>query len=176
MEYEHLDTKTIIAVLDRMAGDIHAYGETHHDKQTYENLKAYGKVFGHMLQRIGEETGNCNSGMGSVQANGERALKILKNAYVEINDLLEDYDKVNQKVYVSIYYSFDRESPLYEFDSDEEAQSFIEKQYEQEIKTTKQDDCAHVKKSVCKKGFAQIVFDNDDRDIIEWNICQQKDY
>lgn len=75
-------------------------------------------------------------------------------------------------VYVSLYYSFDDESPLYKFDSLEEAKSFIKKSYQSELKTSQEDDCADVLISKCEDGFARIVFDNDDRDIIEWNVSQ----
>lgn len=173
---EHLEVKCIIEVLDRMVGDIHAYGETYHDQQSYENLKAYEGVFNHILDKLCEESCLSDSYMGSVQENGRKALKILKNARDTINDYLVDYDKENPKFYVSVYYSFDRESPLYMFDNKEEAQSYIEKQYLKEIENTEQDDCAKVKKSTCKEGFAQIVYDNDTNDVIEWNVCQAIDY
>lgn len=42
---EHLDANNIVEVLDRLVGDIHAYGETYHDNDAYENLKAYGEIF-----------------------------------------------------------------------------------------------------------------------------------
>lgn len=169
---EHLNTDNIIEVLERLVGDIHAYSETHHDNQAYENLKAYSEVFDHMLSKLCEESTNSDSYMGSVKANGERALKILINTRNEINDYLEDYDRENSPVYVSVYYSFDAESPLYKFDSLEEAKSFIKKSYQSELKTSQEDDCADVLISKCEDGFARIVFDNDDRDIIEWNVSQ----
>lgn len=172
---EHLDANNIVEVLDRLVGDIHAYGETYHDNDAYENLKAYGEIFNHMLSKLGEESCNSDSYMASVQANGEKALKILINTRNEINDYLEDYDRKNRPVYVSVYYSFDAESPLYKFDSLEEAKSFIKKSYQSELKTSQEDDCADVLISKCEDGFARIVFDNDDRDIIEWNVCQLQD-
>lgn len=172
---EHLNTKSIIEVLDRLVGDIHAYGETYHDNDAYENLKAYGEIFNHMLSKLGEESCNSDSYMASVQANGEKALKILINTRNEINDYLEDYDRENNPVYVSVYYSFDSESPLYKFDSLEEAKSFIEKSYQSELRTSQEDECADVLTAEHCDEFARIVFDNDERDTIEWNICQLQD-
>ena len=173
---EHLETKFIIEVLDRLVGDIHAYGETNHDNQAYENLKTYEGVFHQMLSELCGISINIDSYMGSVQRNSEKALKILIEARNEINDYLVDYDKEHSKYYVSIYHSFDKECPLYMFDNKEEAQTYIEKQYLKEIENAEKDDCAKVKKSTCKEGFAQIVYDNDTNDDIEWSVCQAIDY
>lgn len=172
---EHLNTDNIIEVLERLVGDIHAYGETHHDNQAYENLKAYSEVFDHMLSKLCEESTNSDSYMGSVKANGERALKILINTRNEINDYLEDYDRENSPVYVSIYFSFNVESPLYKFDSLEEAQTFIKESYERELKASRQDGCVDVLNAEHCDEFTKIIFDNDERDTIEWNICQLHD-
>lgn len=172
---EHLNTNNIIDVLERLVGDIHSYGESNHDKQAYENLKAYSEVFTHMLSKLCEESTNSDSYMGSVKANGEKALEILINARNEINDYLDDYDRKNSPVYVSIHFSFDAESPLYKFDSLEEAKSFIEKSYQSELRSSQEDECADVLTAEHCDEFARIVFDNDERDTIEWNICQLQD-
>lgn len=41
-------------------------------------------------------------------------------------------------------------------------------------KTLKNDDFANVRESHIKDGFAQIIFDNDTDDMIEWNICEPR--
>lgn len=43
--------------------------------------------------------------------------------------------KRKQAYYVSVYYSFSQESPLYMFDSEEEAVKFIREQYSQKPTT-----------------------------------------
>ena len=87
---EHMDPELMKEMVTRMTGDIHAYGETNHDNQARKNLDAFGKLFLSMLDELVEESYQADSYMRSLQENGERSLKILKDAFDEIQDVLLD--------------------------------------------------------------------------------------
>lgn len=55
-----------------------------------------------------------------------------------------------------------------------EANDFIKKQYKEMLNRIQNDDYADVDTSRYEDGFAQIVFDNDTSDTIEWNICEPR--
>lgn len=183
---EHLDEEIIIEMLNRMIGSIHAHGETNHDNLAYNNLMAFDEILDSFIGEVIEEAQKCNSPYFSEKRSGEYALTMLKNLNEYLQDILPDLlelhgeEEQNQiqeekEVYVCVYYSFDRECPLYVFDSVKKAQLFIDEQYEHEIKITKQDaDLAQVKASVCDVGFAEIIFDNDSNDVISWKICEPR--
>jgi hypothetical protein len=79
---------------------------------------------------------------------------------------------MENKVFVSIYYSSDSDSPLYQFDSEKEAIDFIKRSYEEEIRISKEEGNDNVSYSYFNEdnGNAQICYDNDEGDFIEWSI------
>lgn len=181
-----LDKEVIIEMLIRMIGNIHAYGETNHDEISYENLMVFDEILDSFIGGVIEEAQKCNSPYFSEKRSGEYALTMLKNLNEYLQDTLpellelhgeEEQNQIQEEkeVYVCVYCSFDRECPLYVFNSVEAAQLFIEKQYEHEIKITKQDvDLVQVRESVCEEGYAKIIFDNECHDVISWNICEPR--
>ena len=54
------------------------------------------------------------------------------------------------KTYVSIYYGFDFETPLYQFDNENEANRFIKESFENELKL----ELYSIIYSQCDNGFA----------------------
>lgn len=54
------------------------------------------------------------------------------------------------KTYVSIYYGFDFETPLYQFDNGNEANRFIKESFEKELKL----ELYSIIYSQCDNGFA----------------------
>lgn len=85
--------------------------------------------------------------------------------------------------FVSVYYSFDCDSPLYVFSTEKEAVAFIRKQYQDELNI----ECRELEidMSVSEKdysdyglfvnisddgNFARIEQVNDDPSFIEWNL------
>lgn len=180
---EHLEVKCIIEFLDRMVGDIHAHGETNHDNLAYDNLMAFDEVLDSMVDEIVDEAKKCHSPYYSEKRSGEYALNMLINIHEYIEDTLsslqESHEKKEQEqiqdineVYVSVYYSFENSAPLYKFKTKKGANDFIKKQYKEMLNRSQNDDYADVGTSHYEDGFAQIVFDNDTSDTIEWNICQ----
>ena len=83
---------------------------------------------------------------------------------------------MGNKVFVSIYYSNDCESPLYQFDTKEEAIEFIKKNYEEELRISEKegnDDVSYSYFNDCN-GNARISYNNESEDFIEWNIASLK--
>lgn len=180
---EHLDEEIIIEMLNRMIGSIHAHGETNHDNLAYDNLMTFDEVLSRMFDEIVDEAKKCNSPYFSEKRSGEYALNMLVDMHEYIEDTLSSLQKSHEKkeqkqiqdnneVYVSIYYSFENSAPLYKFKTKKEANNFIKKQYKEMLNRIQNDDYADVDTSHYEDGFAQIVFDNDTSDTIEWNICK----
>lgn len=85
--------------------------------------------------------------------------------------------------FVSVYYNFDCDSPLYVFSTEEEAVAFIRKQYQDELNTERRE--LEIDMNVSEKdysdyglfvnisddgSFARIEQVNDDSSFIEWNL------
>lgn len=192
----HLDEKIIIEMLNRMIGSIHAHGETNHDNLAYDNLMAFDEVLGSMIDEIVDEAGKFNSSYFSEKRSGEYALTVLKNLHAYLEDTLSTFNELGEEatvsvqdkicsgiavtslgsdtneLYVSVYYSFETSSPLYKFNTRSEANDFIKRQYKDMLKAIHNDDFADEREACIEDGFAQIIFDNDTDDMIEWNICQ----
>ena len=83
--------ETIVSVVRKLVGDIHAVGETHIDNENYEHLKVMGKVVNMLLDDIMYEATNVNRWEGSVIRNAEKALDILKDIKAEVDDTLKEY-------------------------------------------------------------------------------------
>lgn len=170
-----LDEKVIIKMMNRMIGSIHAHGETNHDNLAYTNLMVFDEVLGSMIDEVIDEAKKCNSVYFSEKRRGEYALTLLKNLHEYLQNILLDLKELKgeaEKVYVSVYHSFDSEALLYNFQSREEATAFIQNEYNNAIEAAQKEDYAQVAVSQCEDSFARIVFDNDTNDTIEWNICQ----
>lgn len=83
--------ETIVSVVKKLVGDIHAVGETNIDNENFEHLKVMGKVVNMLLDDITDEATNVNRWEGSVVRNAEKALDILKDVKAEVDDTLEEY-------------------------------------------------------------------------------------
>lgn len=178
----HLDEEIIIEMLNRMIGSIHAHGETNHDNLAYDNLMAFDEVLGSMIKEIIDEAEKFNSPYFSEKRNGEYALTMLRNLHEYLEYILSSFNELKEDTsnnveksrgfYVSVYYSFENSSPLYKFNTRKEANDFIKRQYKDMLKAIHNDDFADEREACIEDGFAQIIFDNDTDDMIEWNICQ----
>ncbi|WP_129736751.1 hypothetical protein [Massilimicrobiota timonensis] len=180
----HLDEEIIIEMLNRMIGNIHAHGETNHDNLAYDNLMAFDEVLGYMINEIIDEAEKFNSPYFSEKRSGDYALTMLKNLHEYFEDILSslnepkedksDNVEKSRDFYVSVYYSFENSSPLYRFNTRKEANDFIKHQYKDMLKAIHNDDFADEREAYIEDGFAQIIFDNDTDDMIEWNICEPR--
>lgn len=68
----------IEAVIDRLVGDVEAWGETHHDTQSNENLKTLGELYLHIQNTICKLAGMTSRYEGSMNECGKIALDYLK--------------------------------------------------------------------------------------------------
>lgn len=91
-----MDSKTIIEVVDKLVGSIHAIGSTEVDNKRYENLRCLEDVAWHIIDELIEECNNSTRYEGSMKASGEQAIKILRSIASEINiSLGMDEDEEN---------------------------------------------------------------------------------
>lgn len=76
-------------------------------------------------------------------------------------------------VIVTIHYSFDNDAPVHIFDTEKEAKEFIKKDFEKELKIAMLDYSIPENISAYisdDNDFAQIRWNNDSNDIMEWSI------
>lgn len=83
--------ETIVSVVKKLVGDIHAVGETYTDNENYEHLKVMGEVICMLLDDITDESTNINRAEYSIVRNADKALDILKDIKAEVDDTLEEY-------------------------------------------------------------------------------------
>ena len=84
-----MTSETIIEVVEKLVGDIHAYGECYHDEMAYENLGVLGEVVDSLTYSIIEELDEIKRFEGSREANGEQAKSILESLKESIDCALE---------------------------------------------------------------------------------------
>lgn len=76
-------------------------------------------------------------------------------------------------VIVTIHYSFDSDVPVHIFETEKEAREFIKRDFEEELKMAKLDYSIPENISAFvsdDSDFAQIRWNNDSDDIMEWSI------
>jgi hypothetical protein len=83
----------IEAVIDRLVGDVEAWGESHHDSQSNENLKTLGELYLHIQSTICKLAGMTSRYEGSMNECGKIALDYLKVDLGYVNDTIKDAEE-----------------------------------------------------------------------------------
>ena len=87
-----MNSETIIDVLDRLVGNIHAIGSTHVDNERYDNLLSVEKVAYYIIDELLKELPNIKRHEYSMSKSGKKAFTILENIRDDLNDYLDDYE------------------------------------------------------------------------------------
>lgn len=91
------DEYAVIPIVEKLVGNIHAVGSCEIDKERYENLKnLYGILF-KLTDKVCDEAYRYNSYMGSVSASGDKAIEILKDLKVLIDDTLQEVGEIENE-------------------------------------------------------------------------------
>ena len=85
-----LTSEVLVQLIKKTNGSIHAIGSHEIDKENTQNLTSMGKILFDLVGEVCEEASNCSSPMGSVNANGQKAVEILKELKELIDDTLSD--------------------------------------------------------------------------------------
>lgn len=87
-----MNSETIIDVLDRLVGNIHAIGSTYVDNERYDNLLSVEKVAYYIIDELLKELPNIKRHEYSMSKSGKKAFTILENIRDDLNDYLDDYE------------------------------------------------------------------------------------
>ncbi len=87
-----MNSETIIDVLDRLVGNIHAIGLSHVDNERYENLLNMEEVAYYIIDELLKELSNVERYEASMNISGKKAFTILENIRDDLNDYLDDYE------------------------------------------------------------------------------------
>lgn len=91
------DEYVVIPIVEKLVGSIHAIGSSEIDKERYENLKnLYGILF-KLIDKVCDEAYSHNSYMGSVSSSGDKAIEILKDLKVLIDDTLQEVGEIENE-------------------------------------------------------------------------------
>lgn len=91
------DEYVVVPIVEKLVGNIHAIGSSEVDKERYENLKNMYDILYRLTDKVCEEAYSYNSYMGSVSASGEKAIEILKDLKVLIDDTLQEVGELNNE-------------------------------------------------------------------------------
>lgn len=87
-----MNCETIIEVLDRLVGNIHAIGSTEIDNERYDNLLNMEQVAYFTIDELLKELPKINRHEYSTSKSGGKAFAILKNIRNDLDDYLADYE------------------------------------------------------------------------------------
>lgn len=91
------DEYVIVPIIEKLVGSIHAVGSSEIDKERYENLKNLHGILFKLIDKVCDETYSHNSYMGSVSASGDKAIEILKDLKVSIDDTLQEVGEIENE-------------------------------------------------------------------------------
>ena len=92
-----VDEYVIVPIIEKLVGSIHAVGSSEIDKERYENLKNLHGILFKLIDRVCDEAYQYNSYMRSVSSSGDKAIEILKNLKVLIDDTLQEVGELNNE-------------------------------------------------------------------------------
>lgn len=82
------DEYVIIPIIEKLVGNIHAIGSCEIDKERYENLKNLHGILFKLIDKVCDEAYRHSDYRGNVSASGDKAIEILKDLKVLIDDTL----------------------------------------------------------------------------------------
>lgn len=91
------DEYVIVPIIEKLVGNIHAIGSCEVDKERYENLKNIHGILFKLIDKVCDEAYSHNSYMGSVSASGDKAIEILKDLKVLIDDTLQEVGEIENE-------------------------------------------------------------------------------
>jgi len=83
----------IKAVVDRLIGDVEAWGESHHDKESNENLGVLGDLYWHIQSTLCRCARLTSRYEGSMNACGKIAIDYLKMDLEYVRETIEECEK-----------------------------------------------------------------------------------
>lgn len=91
------DEHVVVPTIEKLVGSIHAVGSSEIDKERYENLKnLYGILF-KIIDKVCDEAYRHSDYRRSVSASGKKAIEILKDLKVLIDDTLQDVGELDNE-------------------------------------------------------------------------------
>lgn len=91
------DEYVIVPIIEKLVGNIHAIGSCEVDKERYENLKnLYGILF-KIIDKVCDEAYRHSDYRRSVSASGDKAIEILKDLKVLIDDTLQEVGEIKNE-------------------------------------------------------------------------------
>lgn len=87
-----MNCETIIEVLDKLVGNIHAIGSTEIDNKRYDNLLNMEEVAYFTIDELLKELPSINRHEYSMSKSGKKAVSILKSIRDYLDDYLADYE------------------------------------------------------------------------------------
>lgn len=91
------DEYVIIPIIEKLVGNIHAIGSCEIDKERYENLKNLHGILFKLIDKVCDEAYRHSDYRGSVSASGDKAIEILKDLKVLIDDTLQEVGEIENE-------------------------------------------------------------------------------
>lgn len=87
-----MNEEVIIDVIDRLIGDYKPYGETNHDNESNDNLKALCNVIAYYIEELYQITKNSKRVEYSIKESG----MIADDFFYQMSDYFKDWEKENE--------------------------------------------------------------------------------